>query len=259
MIRLLNDNDYDVFMDYVKREKELNLFIIGDAENYGFNNEFQKLWGEFNQKGELIGVLLKYFENFIFYSRDEFDVKGFYDIMKSEDFEMLSGEKSIVERFEKLHNFSKKRDTYFCKLDEGSKLEENELLAKVKKVELKDVDRIIELTKLIKEFSENISEESIRRKFEDNTGRGYFIEEDGKMVSIVQTTAENSTSAMIVGVCTHPDYRKRGYATACMTKLCRTLLNEGKSLCLFYDNPKAGKIYKRLGFKDIGIWTMYSR
>lgn len=259
MIRLLNNEDYDILMEYVKKEKELNLFIIGDVENYGFNNEFQKLWGEFNQKGELIGVLLKYFENFIFYSRDEFDIEGFYNILKNEDFKRLSGEKSIVEAFEKLHSFSKKRDTYFCKLDEDTKLEENELLAKVRKVELENVDELIKLYKLIEEFSNDVSDESIRKKYEDNTGRGYYIEEDGKMVSVAQTTAENSTSAMIVGVCTHPDYRKRGYATACMTKLCKTLLNEGKSLCLFYDNPKAGKIYKRLGFKDIGIWTMYSR
>ncbi|WP_069650070.1 GNAT family N-acetyltransferase [Caloranaerobacter ferrireducens] len=259
MIRLLNNEDYDILMEYIKKEKELNLFIIGDVENYGFNNEFQKLWGEFNQKGELIGVLLKYFESFIFYSRDEFDVEGFYNIMKNEEFKLLSGEKSIVEKFEKLHSFSKKRDTYFCKLDKGSKLEENELLANVRKVELENVDEIVKLYKLIEEFSRDISEESIRKKFEDNTGRGYYIEEDGKMVSVAQTTAENSTSAMIVGVCTHPDYRKRGYATACMTKLCKALLNEGKSLCLFYDNPKAGRIYKRLGFKDMGIWTMYNK
>ncbi|MGA0633387.1 GNAT family N-acetyltransferase, partial [Bacillus thuringiensis] len=26
---------------------------------------------------------------------------------------------------------------------------------------------------------------------------------------------------------------------------------------LFYNNPTAGRIYKRLGFKDIGMWTMY--
>ena len=34
------------------------------------------------------------------------------------------------------------------------------------------------------------------------------------------------------------------------------LLKEGKSLCLFYDNPKAGSIYHRLGFENIDRWTM---
>lgn len=42
-----------------------------------------------------------------------------------------------------------------------------------------------------------------------------------------------------------------------MTKLCHELLAEGKMLCLFYDNPEAGSIYKRLGFEDIGKWMMH--
>jgi predicted GNAT family acetyltransferase len=41
-----------------------------------------------------------------------------------------------------------------------------------------------------------------------------------------------------------------------MNALCLDVLAEGKTLCLFYDNPKAGSIYKRLGFKDIGFWSM---
>jgi len=34
------------------------------------------------------------------------------------------------------------------------------------------------------------------------------------------------------------------------------VLQEGKVLCLFYDNPEAGKIYKRLGYVDIGKWAV---
>ena len=65
-------------------------------------------------------------------------------------------------------------------------------------------------------------------------------------------------SAMIVGVATDKDYRNQGLASAVMSKLCEEVLNEGKELCLFYDNPSAGKIYKRIGFTDIGIWSMWS-
>jgi hypothetical protein len=35
------------------------------------------------------------------------------------------------------------------------------------------------------------------------------------------------------------------------------VLDEGKTLCLFYNTPEEGRIYKRLGFKDIGMWTMH--
>jgi predicted GNAT family acetyltransferase len=78
------------------------------------------------------------------------------------------------------------------------------------------------------------------------------------MVSTASTTAENSLSAMVVGVATLLEYKKKGYATQCMVKLCQQLLQEGKELCLFYDNPAAGAIYKRIGFQDIGFWMMYS-
>lgn len=65
-------------------------------------------------------------------------------------------------------------------------------------------------------------------------------------------------SAMVVAVATLENYKKKGNATKCMLKLCNELLLEGKDLCLFYDNPEAGAIYKKIGFKDIGFWMMYT-
>ncbi|WP_234780015.1 hypothetical protein [Clostridioides difficile] len=42
-------------------------------------------------------------------------------------------------------------------------------------------------------------------------------------------------------------------------KLCSELLRENKIPCLFYDNEEAGKIYKKLGFENIGKWGIYSK
>ena len=86
--------------------------------------------------------------------------------------------------------------------------------------------------------------------------RTFYLEVDGKIISTASTTAENSLSAMVVGVASLSDYRGQGLATRTMTALCQQLLAEGRTLCLFYDNPKAGEIYKRLGFRDIGMWRM---
>ncbi len=121
-----------------------------------------------------------------------------------------------------------------------------------------DIHETIELLKSIPEFnSGNFTVESKERALKDQTGRTYFVRVDGKMVSTASTTAENKHSAMVVGVATLNDYKRRGYASDIMIKLCKGLLAEGKELCLFYDNPEAGKIYKRLGFEDIGFWNMY--
>ena len=98
--------------------------------------------------------------------------------------------------------------------------------------------------------------EGIARKIENKHGRVYFIKENEKVVSTVSTTAENSKSAMIVGVCTAPRYRKQGYVTAILTEMLQDLFKEKESVCLTYNNPEAGNIYKRSGFVDIGMWTM---
>jgi predicted GNAT family acetyltransferase len=70
---------------------------------------------------------------------------------------------------------------------------------------------------------------------------------------------ENDYSAMVVGVCTLDSFKGKGLASQCLNMLCFDLLNEGKSLCLFYDNLNAGRIYKRLRFEDMEMWTMTIR
>ena len=41
-----------------------------------------------------------------------------------------------------------------------------------------------------------------------------------------------------------------------MHRLVVDLEARGKSSVLFFDNPAAGSIYHRLGFRDIGHWRM---
>ena len=97
-------------------------------------------------------------------------------------------------------------------------------------------------------------EASVRRALKH--GRIFVAEEGGVLVSAALTNAETPEMAMIGGVFTPPDRRNRGYATACMDALCRELLCDGIQPCLFYDNPQAGSIYRRLGFREIGTWRL---
>ena len=122
-----------------------------------------------------------------------------------------------------------------------------------------DAESIIAQMKAIPEFAEgNYSVQNKRVSLEKGLGRAYLIKENDVIISSASSTAENSQSAMIVGVGTLPEHQKKGLASHCMSKLCRELLEEGKMLCLFYDNPAAGSIYKRIGFVDIGKWCMWT-
>jgi uncharacterized protein len=260
MIRKLTESDHNVVMNFLSDEPSINLFIIGDIEAFGYETDFQELWGKFDDNGCIHAVLLRFHNSFILYWKEEQEaVAPFAAIMKAYNAQIfLSGKSEIVETFEGIDGLTlgKKQVTYFAECTSAEQIVETELEVAV--ATLKDIDRIIELRSAIEEFPHNPHARSIMvQSLESGTGRTYFLEENGRVVASASSAAENSISAMIVGVCSHKEYRRKGYATNVMKKLFRDVSGEGKVLCLFYDNPEAGRIYKRLGFKDIGFWTMY--
>lgn len=262
MIRRLNSKDHDDCFQLLKTQPAENLFIIGDIEAFGYDQSFQKLWGEFNEAGELVAVLLKYEENYIPFSIGPFDAEKFAEIMCNDpDFSMMSGLKEITEKIEPYitKQLKRKRKTYYAKCTELNSNVTTIDTSNVKQANCEDAEAIVELLNTIPEFSGSMmTVESKRRGLEKGVSRTFYILEDKRMVSTASTTAENSLSAMVVAVGTFESYKRKGYASQCMVRLCSLLLSEGKELCLFYDNPEAGAIYKRIGFEDIGFWMMYT-
>ncbi|WP_221563676.1 GNAT family N-acetyltransferase [Alkalihalobacillus sp. TS-13] len=259
MIRKLTEKDHEQVMSFLSEERAINLFIIGDIENFGYETDFQQIWGEWDRADELIAILLRYKENFIPYAKGPFDVEGFAKIITSdENFHILSGKEDILEQFGGYISSNKKRSMYFAELINGDMLPRAFEREGIRMAEEEDVEAIFMLRERIEEFTDSISSrESLLHSIRSNTGRTYLVKDGDFAITSVSTTAENSMSAMVVGVCTDTAHRNKGLASRCLSALCEDVLKEGKTLCLFYDNPAAGSIYKRLGFKDIGRWTMW--
>lgn len=261
MLRKLNQEDHVGLMAFLSDEPALNLFIIGDVESFGYEESYQELWGDYLE-GDLVGVLLRYRESFVPYFKDAnlVDLEGMKKIVLSyEDPKILNGAKRVVDHFQGLLPDHLVKQMYFCEIKALSSLKEKISAAyQVKRATPLDAYKISELLGLIEEFSgSTTSADTLIHKIETKTGRVFYIENDKQeVIAVAQSTAENSMSAMIVGVATHPDYRRRGLTTTCMSVLCKEILEEGRSLCLFYDNPAAGKIYHDLGFEDIDFWTI---
>lgn len=260
MVRRLNEKDKELVLSFIGTQPSINLFLIGDIEQFGFDKEFQDIWGKFDDKGNLKGVLLRYLNNFIPYYEDmDENLDEFKEIIKVyKGKKLISGKKDLLYKFEGILSDEKSRDTYFCELRDNKNLINYDESVKI--ATGNDAKKICDLLNTIEEFDTSEHNESIiRDRIEDKSGRTYYIEKDeDEIVTLSQTTAENSKSAMVVGVATRIGYRGRGYMSKCLSRLCNDLVSEGKSLCLFYDNPEAGKIYRKLGFKEIGIWTMKS-
>lgn len=258
MIRKLIEEDRREVLEFLRKEASINLFIIGDIEIFGFEKDFMEVWGSYN-KGNLEGVLLRFYENFIPYYKDKaFDIDDFKKIIRSyKGKRVISGRQNIVERFRGIIEIESEKNDYFCELLDSRKLDKEDI--GIKRAVAEDASRIYELLESIEEFSATPSApiERIAKMMEERAGRVYYLEnEEKEMISIGQTTAENSRSAMIVGVATKLKERRKGYTSKCLSKLCGDLIQEGKTLCLFYDNPVAGNIYHRLGFKTIDRWLM---
>jgi predicted GNAT family acetyltransferase len=257
MIKLLDKSQYSIITDYLKRDAITNYFIITSLERLPEENMFEKIWVESTREGGIAAVLCKRKTgNMQFYSDSKFDIKKFCEILNKEDFNKLIGHEAIIESFVQYFNFSKKVEgSYISKLDCNTKVVIYKEDINIEIMKLQDIDRIIELYKEV--FNGFATKKSMIRKLEEGTGRGCYIKQDDIIVCAAQTSYENDNSAIIIGVATHPQYRRKGYASKCLSKLCRELVKEGKDLYLQYDNIEAGKIYNKLGFVDIGRMASY--
>lgn len=258
MIRKLTDADRGMLMQYLEKQPALNLFLIGDVENFGMEQPFMEIWGEFDEAGAFRAVLLRYYRSYLCYAEGSFDVDGLSAIIRRDpDAEMVSGAEEVVGAFRSALQFRKEKPMYFAEM---TALADTNIGSPaghppIRIAEMEDVEKICVLLDGIEEF-ESDSRQGLHRTLESGTGRVYYAEEEGRVVAVASTTAENSKSAMVVGVATDPAMRGRGMATRIVGSLCADVLAEGRTLCLFYNNPDAGKIYKRLGFRDIGRWLM---
>ncbi len=260
MIRKLTESDRELTLAFLNDEPAMNLFIIGDIENFGFHEDFQELWGSFNDLNQMEGVLLRFHENFIPYYKDNnFDIEEFKKIIGSKEIpkKIISGKEQIVENFKDILRTPKEKSMYFCEIKDANKLKEYGNQIKIATEE--DAERIYNLLEDIEEFqtTDTNSVERIEKVIASKTGRIYFIEgENGELATVAQTTSETATAAMVVGVATKKEYRGKGLMSQCLSKLCHDVLLEGKTLCLFYSNPRAGSVYHSIGFESIGKWMM---
>jgi len=260
MIKKLAKIEELSLLNFLLKEKEWNLFMIGDLINFGFNEEFLDYWGDYKNDEQLNAVLMRFYDSFIIYSEGTYDAKSFAKIMANYDYQFISGKESAVNQMADEVTVDRKRKTYYAVLRSQEMLPEITFKS-IEKTKIKDLESLLALQENeIDAFDHNPSLERIKKRYLSGTGRGYHVkDENGNIISSVETSAENPYAAMIIGVCTHPDHRNKGYATQLLIKTCQQVLDEEKSLCLFYDNPSAGKIYEKIGFQSLGQWSIWKK
>lgn len=262
MIRLLNEKDRSMVLKYLYQEPEYNIFIIGDIEAFGFEEDFMRVYGEFDDLGIIQSIFLRYRQSAIYYAHKNVFNQAYLEIFKRDPFKIISGKHELMDLIKPFLFDYKLQATYFAMADKINFDLKNNLKYDVKVLKSKiDCEKLYDFMKDIEEFSGHIGDKSsyVEGKMKSiKMGSTLFIEDQGQIVSTVATTAETTINAMVVSVATDPDYRNKGMASYLLKVLMKDyIIKKKKSLCLFYDNPAAGKIYQRLGFKQLGLWDMY--
>jgi hypothetical protein len=89
--------------------------------------------------------------------------------------------------------------------------------------------------------------------------RLYVWDDDG-LRSIATWTGPTTHGVRIGLVYTLPEFRCKGYASACVAALSRAMLNSGRRFCyLFTDlsNPVSNRIYRRIGYVPVCDFVEY--
>ena len=87
-----------------------------------------------------------------------------------------------------------------------------------------------------------------------------FVWEDSRPVSMAAWAGRTGGIVRVNYVYTPPEFRGRGYASACVASLTQQLLDEGHARCCLYtdlSNPTSNKIYQAIGYRPVGDAAEY--
>lgn len=259
-IHRLTNSDIPRVLSYIEAKREYNLFIEGDIEQYGLQSDIVTMYALGDDWDSLV---LRFYNNFIVTTnKSRCDIASMADFLQQQSILCLSGEESLLMQLVPYFPTAKFQGTYLCRLDKRNHTPVEGRESEVVRLHGSDAKAVVELYKLIDEFARPYLEHEETKLQEtasnlDGAGLAFGMFAHDKLVCVANTTARSKSGAMVIGVATHPDYRGRGYASTVMNKLCSESFSQGlQFLCLFYDNPKAGAIYHRLGFETVGRWAM---
>lgn len=263
-MRILQEEDREEILRYVKKEPEMNLFLIGDMENFGVQNETVNFYLH-EERNRWDFLILRFHQFFILYSQfEDYNAEEAISFLKEQTHDCIGGKTVLLERIAPAFPRLKLESTYMSRCNQaesGLKQPENLVIRRLGKEDVPEaIDLLTDIEEFRRTFKKAEREEQISRMVDEMTqgskaAFGGFL--NGRMVSTVSTSAENSESAMIVGVATAKEFRGKGYASAVVSALCRDCFARGKKyLCLFYSNPVAGRIYNRIGFQELGQYGM---
>ncbi len=262
-IRKLTKKDNDQLMKFVKTESEYNLFIIGNIENFGYDRDFMDVYAEYIDD-RIVSCVMRYWNNVVYYTVNSETSQSVIDLINSFDYKYISGKKNVIAQIIGRVEYKKFTEDFFAKISDLRTVRKIDYDVKKANTE-DDLIKVSDLLVTIDEFSHSANDlndfikSNLYSLDSDNDDNIYLIEEEGVVISSATTSASNKYNAMLIGVATDKARRGEGIASDLVYIIAKEFIDKGKTLCLFYDNPAAGSIYKKIGFEEVGKWSILER
>ncbi len=229
-----------------------------NLETYGWNSDEVYGWSAENSSGGMEGILLRYNNICILADISGKCAAGFAPYIDSQT--GLAGIRGSLEALRTLPQFLKRYKSAGLEISPFLCLNRPpcctpEQMQKTRLAGPEDLDALADLYSQAETMYR--SRRNIAARLQECPIYLVQQEHGGKTVlSAALLNLEGNDAALIGGVYTRPEARGRGLASACTAALAAHMQQQGKMPCLFYENPAAGRIYRKLGFVECDFWAV---
>lgn len=254
------ENDRACIVAYCSAEPQANLFLLADVQNFGFDAQFQEIWMQKDAEQTLQGVLLRYYQNYLYYAKDTGDhLAEVAKELSRRNARLLSAKPMLLDGIAPhMQGAFERHDKVLLTLSGQDKLVADpaglhKAVAADAPVIARQYGKIAEFAALYPSDS-TVLEQTITSRIQSSEGEHWYVLRDGEIVAHANSTAETDQSGVVGGVFSLPECRRQGLAKGVVSAVCRSMLSRGKTPTLFFDNPSAGQMYYSLGFEQTGAW-----
>lgn len=255
MIRQLNEGDRRVATRLLSEAPQLNLYMLSNLITPGFTADFCRFWGDV-RNGDLVGVVNLYMTGWSVYGRPDADWDGLARVIDDyrqagERLQDNPGGVASILPYLRCYRATWVGEEQLMALDKGDfQAQSVPPEADVRRATWDDLSDLVNFYAGAEEMSR--SQAAVERPLRDR--RIWVARIGGEIAAAALTNAEVAGAAMIGGVYTRRSLRGRGLGQAVCSALCAELLAEGCTPHLYWENPAAGAIYRKLGFHPVGVW-----
>ena len=268
-MRQLGEADKEKIFEYIGKEPELNLFLYGELERWGVDSAVTHVY-VWEKEADWECLVLQYYDDYSIYSQKEtYPMQEVLAFLKLRQVDCIRGKIAHVKPLQAFYPERILKENALCRLDrkkwERLYQEENAFSGtgnvEVKRLYGEDTTDMMQVYLASVEFARNFREpEKSERRIKEELAAGEVavgVYENGIPAAVARTNATSSQGALVVYVAVSPAYRRKGYGMGVVSALCQEAFAEGReALCLYYSSPVAGRIYKKIGFEEVGDYAM---